>query len=403
MKLLIVGFPSSPHAARWVRQLDGQGWDVRIFPSDDSGATCSEFSNVKIYHTFYCRKYNKNKNVNFFGIPILGDPKIAFAFRFLLQKIFPNYQKKYLRRVIEEFEPDVIHSMEFQHAAYLVDEVRSISRGEFPKWIATNWGSDIFYFGRFEKHKQKIKSVLTHCNFYSCECERDIRLALDLGLNKEKCLPVFPNSGGYDLDKLGAVRNTTLPSKRKAIILKGYQGWAGRALDGLKALDLCGEMIKGYNLIIYSIQPKSGVDSLAKELAKKYSMQLTIIPSRTSHDRILQYQSTARVSIGLSISDGISTMVLESMVMGSFPIQSNTSSADEWIESGKTGMIVPPEDPELIAKSIMESLTNDNLVDSASQTNWEVALKRLGSEILKEKTLNFYQIVINKNLDRAQK
>jgi len=71
---------------------------------------------------------------------------------------------------------------------------------------------------------------------------------------------------------------------------------------------------------------------------------------------MLHYYGRARIYIGLSISDAISTSLLEAMVMGAFPIQSCTACADEWIEDGKSGFIVPPEDPHVIAEAIRRAL-----------------------------------------------
>ena len=57
---------------------------------------------------------------------------------------------------------------------------------------------------------------------------------------------------------------------------------------------------------------------------------------------MLRLHGRARVSIAISIGDGISTALLEAMAMGSFPIQTCTACADEWIIDGKSGFIVQP-------------------------------------------------------------
>ncbi|MCK7479362.1 MAG: hypothetical protein M0C28_19910 [Candidatus Moduliflexus flocculans] len=64
------------------------------------------------------------------------------------------------------------------------------------------------------------------------------------------------------------------------------------------------------------------------------------------------------------------------MVMGTFPHQSNTSSADEWIVDGRTGFIVPPEDPEQIAQAIRKAVAEDELVDNAAHINAQTAHER---------------------------
>lgn len=385
--------------ARWINQLKDTGWEIYLFPSVDNGAINPEMKNVTVFHSFYGSKTKKNKALTIRGIPVASH-LVGIVFRMLLRKASPDYQKKYLKRVIRKIKPDIIHSMEIQHAGYLVNDVKKNWRGKLPKWIATNWGSDIYFFQNFPKHLDQIHEVLNNCDYYSCECNRDVGLAKKHGL-RGRTLNVFPNSGGFDLKRLKSLRQKTKPSKRKAIVIKGYHGWAGRAQVALHALDRCGELIRGYELVVYSIQPGSGVDISARFLAEKYDMKLTLVPLHTPHEQILKHMSQARISIGLSVSDAISTMVLEAMVMGSFPIQSNTSCANEWIEDGKTGMIVPPEDPQEIAKSIKQALLNDKLVDSAAASNWKVAQKRLDDKIIKNKVISFYQEVTNMKTNKT--
>ena len=37
MRVLFVAMADSIHTARWIRQLQGQGWDLHLFPVDTSG------------------------------------------------------------------------------------------------------------------------------------------------------------------------------------------------------------------------------------------------------------------------------------------------------------------------------------------------------------------------------
>lgn len=113
---------------------------------------------------------------------------------------------------------------------------------------------------------------------------------------------------------------------------------------------------------------------------------------------MLSLHAQARISIGLSISDGISTSFLEALAMGSFPIQSCTACAAEWIEHGVSGMIVPPEDPDIIEMALRTALEDDALVDRASEINWRTALARLDGSLLKQKiSLMYSQILQYKN------
>jgi glycosyltransferase involved in cell wall biosynthesis len=101
----------------------------------------------------------------------------------------------------------------------------------------------------------------------------------------------------------------------------------------------------------------------------------------------------ARIYIGLGISDGISTSLLEAMVMGAFPIQSCTACADEWIVDGKSGFIVPPEDPVLVAAAIRRALADDQLVNLAAEINAKTARERLDTSVIQPQVVKLYEDV----------
>jgi glycosyltransferase involved in cell wall biosynthesis len=216
-------------------------------------------------------------------------------------------------------------------------------------------------------------------------------LAKELGLTGH-ALPVYPNAGGFDLGRLKSIRNRTQTSQRRCVMLKGYQHWCGRALVGLRALALAKEQLKGYEVIVYSAVQED-VRIAAELFNLDTGIPITLLPVDSSHDTILNCHAQSRISIGLSISDAISTSMLEAMVMGSFPIQSNTAATEEWLVHGETGFSVPPEDPDVIAEFLRRALTDDALVDAAADKNWATALERLDYRELKKKTVDSYRFI----------
>src|SRR5690606_34488576 len=223
-----------------------------------------------------------------------------------------------LARLINRLRPHVVHSLEFQAAGYLTLEAKRRLNGAFPKWIATNWGSDISLFGRLPEHQPKIRQILQECDFYSCECERDVALARAHGLRCD-VFPVSTNTGGFDLGLLRSLYSPASTAGRRVLALKGYQGWAGRALVGLRALARCADVLAGYSVHIYSPAPE--VTLAAQLFSADTGIAVVIVPHGTPHKDILALHGRARVSIGLSVGDAISTSLLEAIVMGSFPIQ----------------------------------------------------------------------------------
>jgi len=161
-------------------------------------------------------------------------------------------------------------------------------------------------------------------------------------------------------------------------------------------LGRCAEILENYEILIYSAS--EDVEIAAELLSKSTGIPITIIPWYTPHCEMLKMFGKSRISIGLSISDAISTSLLDAIAMGSFPIQSWTSCADEWIEDDVTGILVPPEDPEVIEQAIRKALSDDDLVNRAADINSQTSRQRLDYKILKQKTIDMYEHVYSKIL-----
>jgi glycosyltransferase involved in cell wall biosynthesis len=285
--------------------------------------------------------------------------------------------------------------MEFQHAGYLTLEARRrFGPGGFPPWVVTNYGSDVYLFGRLASDAAKVRDVLSACDYYHCECERDVALAREYGLAGE-ALPVLPGGGGFDTAAMRRLRQPGPTSARRHVVLKGYQNWAGRALFGLRALELCADALRGYTIAVYLAGPEV---ALAAELfAQRTGLSVEVLPPGRPHEEILSLHGRARVSIGLSISDAISTSALEAMVMGAFPVQSDTSCLCEWARDGETALLVNPEDAEGIAAAVRRAVADDDLVDRADAENALTASRRLDRSVVAPQVVSMYERIAKDN------
>jgi len=391
MRILFVALPESVHTARWINQLADQGWDIHLFAAR-YGFPHQALRNVTIHTISFHRPPGLDPSVRiiapwpwFHGTGVwyqlIRDAKFARRLQVL-----------WLVWVIRWLKPDIVHSLEFQEAGYLALEAQQVLGKRFPPWIVTNWGSDLYLFGRLAVHIPRIKAVLAICDYYSCECHRDVELALEMGLRGE-VLPVFPNTGGFDLSCTAGFRQPGPTSLRKLILLKGYQHFAGRALVGLRAIEMCADQLQGYRVAIYLASNE--VKIAAELVAHATGLEIDIILP-CPHDDMLRLYGRARIYLGLSISDAISTSLLEAMVMGCFPIQSCTACADEWITDGETGFIVPPEDPAVIATALRRAVSDDQLVDNAAERNAVVSQERLSVDTIRPQAVAIYETVVGR-------
>lgn len=89
------------------------------------------------------------------------------------------------------------------------------------------------------------------------------------------------------------------------------------------------------------------------------------------------------------MSDGISTTLLEAMSRGTFPIQTSTSCAEEWLDHG-CGYLVGVDASEL-ELALMSSLRDDELINDAATRNRAAIAQRAGQHEIKERNRRLYE------------
>jgi glycosyltransferase involved in cell wall biosynthesis len=110
---------------------------------------------------------------------------------------------------------------------------------------------------------------------------------------------------------------------------------------------------------------------------------------RVSQEEIMTEFSKSRIFIGSSESDGASTSFLQALVTGAYPIQTNSSCANEWVSRGAKATIVSL-DPSELYQAINAAINDDELVNSAMKANLQVADLHLSQEVIKKEALKFY-------------
>lgn len=408
----------SPHAVNWINNLSASEWDLHLFPFGSQNVL-PVLRGVTVHRPFLRYGFRqlwkmlgrplrhwwqdlKNAEAAIYPHQLQHQSILPAALPFRLEAVLNRfsvrpgesaietpilYGARVLARLIRKLQPDLIHSMEFQHCGYNVLRAREIVGAGFPPWLASNWGSDIYHYQQFDDHRAQIMRLLHAIDFYSCECERDLTLARNLGMTA-RALPVMPNSGGFDLPSAARLRARLPTSRRRKILIKGYQHFAGRALTALAALVQIADVAKHFELVIFSAG--EAVERRAAELRSHSELKNITILSHQTREQMLEMHAEARVYLGISVSDAISTSALEAMAMGAFPIQTDTSCCGEWFEDGITGYLVPCDNVEVIAQRLRAALVDDDLVDNAAKINWDTIQLRLDQTKVTARVGEFY-------------
>jgi glycosyltransferase involved in cell wall biosynthesis len=374
-KILIVAMADSVHTARWLEQFENSKDEFVLFPSSPHRHIHPKI--VRLLGASSPMQISIPKGLSKTGLILAA-----------LDKFFNNRLRgNLLRRVINKFEPNILHAVETQGAGYIsLEALGNVEKKPF--FILTLWGSDLFWFRKFDRHKLRLMSLLPLVDLLSMECERDVEIARDLGF-AGRLFPPFPVTGGYEIADGPNSNVKTKTSARRIILVKGHTRFVGRGTQALHAIEELSRQLVGYQVIVYSADPKA--KRLANLIAKRSGLPVKVFArGQIVHQDLLEMFESARIYVGISLSDGISVSLQEAMVCGTFPIQTDTSCAGEWITNEKSGFIVSPNDHDGLVKAIRTALENDDLVDAAAEINYEVARKRLDKSKVMSVSNNFY-------------
>jgi glycosyltransferase involved in cell wall biosynthesis len=360
--ILLVGMADSPHFIKWLTTMEQELPERRIivYPSDRPKFRYTQDS-----------LYKKNRNRKLKVFKMLPYNKLNFPLYFLLDKLIGDRWRSYfLARLITRYKPGIIHFHEMQHAAYIFNYI--VNDKEFhvnSKKIISTWGSDLTLYSWADEHIGQIKLCLSWADILTAEREEELSDAKRLGFQGDFRAPVYITVG----QNLSEIKEQIQPSSRKLILVKGHQSDTGRALNVLQAISQISDQICDFEILFYSA-PKS-VQAQIKALRKKHKLNIRVLP-KIGHDEMLNLFYSARVSISVAVSDGLPGVLVEAMQAGAFPIQSSNSAGKDFIVHGENGFLVEPWDIDSIKKCILVAISNNILVDHASELN---------KQILKEK------------------
>lgn len=381
MKILMVSMLNY-HFVRWTEQLKDSEHEIFWFDINDNGYKVDRLSwiNQKVGWKL---KYN-------------------LPFRFFVKRNFPSIykiiQKYNERKIQDEFEkylikvqPDIVHSFALYISCAPILQV--MNKYQNIKWIYSSWGSDLYDLQNNPNDLKDIQNVLKRINYLFTDCIRDYKIAQSHGF-KNVFLGVLPGGGGYYLDEMNSLIETE--ENKKGIIVKGFQGRWGRAINVLKALiDIEGE-IKSFSITIF------GADEEVIDFIRKSSLanweNITLL-GKIKQEEVFSIMGKSNIYIGNSISDGMPNTMLEAICMRVFPIQSNPGGVtQELIKDGFNGFLIQDaEDIDDISRLIVRAINNNNGIKKGIAYNSLNITPNLDYNIVKKKVLQSYLRVLQDN------
>ena len=158
----------------------------------------------------------------------------------------------------------------------------------------------------------------------------------------------------------------------------------------LAAVHRCADILQDYEVVVHSASPE--VEPVVRHMGLTTKLRVSVLP-RSPHADLVRLMGRSRLAIANSVTDGTPNTMLEAMVMGALPIQSDTGSTAEWIRSGENGLLTQPEDVESIERAIRMGIADDTLVERAAEQNDRLTRERIDRAVVVPRVLAAYERV----------
>jgi hypothetical protein len=375
-KILFVSM-GNLHFFRWCEVIDKTKYDYYWFDILDGGIDSKRIPHInqktgwKLRLNYPFRYTIKNK------IPWLYN-----LFALINNRSIENVFKKY----VEELKPCLIHSFELDISCKPIYPY--MLKNKY-KWLLSTWGSDV-YFAQFNDEKLKeLKNILLRVNYIINDCVRDYKICMDNGFIGE-FLGVIPGGTGLDLEFIN--ENTINWSERNLIVIKGYQGKYGRCIEILKALKNIPTKIIEFKIVVFSANEEV-INFINSEML---DFQITY-NTGIKHDDLIKLLCKSWLYIGNSISDGIPNTLIEAIVCGCLPIQSNPGDASaELIKNQFNGLLInEPENIKHITDILNFAIDNRVIFESGLLFNKLELSKKFDRVNIKKDIHNVYGSILN--------
>ncbi len=439
-KILFIGQVSSTHTHGWMNLLSDEELNIRLFaipndglppknwgfqtylntPQIDKELDKSIFVNLstdpetpqgspkKILAGFFKRITQQGIYID----PLFYRPKRFLFVIFVLLVSLPYqiwqllFHKKYtrefnktcsaeksLRKIIEEWQPDIIHTLgifDQQGGEFFHRVTKEYSFHYKGKWVVQlRGGSDLALRHCDPQMKDTIRDILTKCDHIISDNIINIQIAEKLGIPREKFAHIspIPGSGGVDVEWIKS-QEKNLPSARRAIIWqRAYDlPWA-KGTSVLEALKICWDRIQPCEVYMLNTSEEitAWIYTLSEEMRMKFIDYKVV--SRVEFIKLL---TQSRVMLAPSLVDGIPNSLYEAMAAGAFPIVSPLDTIRTVVTEPQNVLFAHNLYPEEIAAALVRAMNDDELVDQAAEANLQLVKKLADKNFLKNRLIEFY-------------
>lgn len=326
-------------------------------------------------------------------IPWAGGQKPA-RFRDGLRLLFD------LKRVIRDFEPDLIHAGPIQRSAFLA------ALTGFQPLVSASWGYDLLADAERNRWWEwATRYTLERSAVFVGDCDTIRGLAISYGMDSDRIV-TFP--WGVDLDHFTPAPRTPHLAPRTsqfairqrlgwgddAFILLSTRGWAPvyGVVDVARAFVRAARQRPELRLLMLGNGPQAG--TIHRIFEQAHMTDRVHFPGLISKDKLVDYYRAADLYVSASHSDGSSISLLEALACGTPVLLSDIPGNKEWVEEGDVGWLFREGDAAHLASSLLQAIRARTELPQMGHAARLVAEERANWEENFPKLLDAYQLAL---------
>lgn len=286
-----------------------------------------------------------------------------------------NFKLKYLLglpmvyKLLGRLKPDILH------AIYLSSYGLIGALTGFRPLVISALGSDVLITPKANFiNKFLIRYAVKKADLINSQAVHLTKELILLGAEQEK---ISTFSYGIDFEKDRQLKKTNFQNEKQKIVI------STRNLESIYNLDLfinsIPKVVKEIPEAKFWLIGSGSEEKRLKQLASRLKVnQFVEFLGKLPNQEVLDCLKKADVYVSTSLSDGSSISLLEAMAQGVFPVVTNIPANEEWIKDGVNGFLCPVDNPEQLARRILEALKNNNMREEAAKKN-KILVENKGS------------------------
>jgi glycosyltransferase involved in cell wall biosynthesis len=400
MRLLFIMDGRSPIALNWVRHFVQAGHEVHVLSTFECqpNMDLASLSIVSVAFSGFRRSTPSSPRGHAQRSTIGGARWIGLRtrIRHWLGPLTIPRAAGFVRTLINELKPDLVHAMRIPYEGMLAAYVDPPT-----PLLLSVWGNDFTLHAPSTPGMRWLtRRALTRADALQTDCRRDLRLARQWGYPDDSPVIVLPAGGGVqeDLFYPGEAHLATLseplrsvfqriPSEAEVVVNpRGFRAYV-RNDTFFRSIP---SVLEANPDVIFLCPTMEAEPEAERWLSRLGIGDAVHLLPRLSAEEMAAVYRRAQVTVSVTEHDGTPNTLLEAMACGCFPIAGDLESIREWIDEGENGLLVDPDRPEDLAQAINKALSDSELRKRAMDHNRRLIEERALRENVMAKAEAFY-------------